>query len=174
MTPTLLDKIKRAQRTAPVDVEGLAFDLGIRVNHTRLNPDISGELVRITDPGDLGIDHDRYEINVNSQHAETRRRFTIAHELGHYVLHRDLIGAGLDDDRAYRSSEAGRYRNTRIGSRQETQANKFAADLLMPYRLIQELQKEGLGTQSLARRLKVSEHALAIRLGLPYAPALPL
>lgn len=160
MMQTLTDKIRRAQRAAPVDVEGLAMDLCVQVNFTRLGPDISGELVRTKDGG--------YEVNVNSDHPETRQRFTLAHELGHYLLHRSLIGDGVDDDRAYRSTQAGRYHNTRIGPRQETQANKFAADLLMPFHLIEELRSEGLDRARMARRLKVSEHAMAIRLGEPY------
>lgn len=160
MIQTLTDKIRRAQRAAPVDVSGLAMDLCVPVNFVRLDPDISGELIRMKN-GDYGI-------NVNSDHPETRQRFTLAHELGHYLLHRSLIGDGVNDDRAYRSTRTGRYHNTLIGPRQETQANKFAADLLMPFHLIDECREEGLDRARMARRLKVSEHAMAIRLGEPY------
>ena len=156
---TVIDAIKRAQRSAPVDVEGLAKDLGVRVNVAWLDGDVSGELVR---------HGDRYEINVNATHAPTRQRFTIAHELGHYIYHRDLIGDGIDDDRAYRSTSVGRYHNTRIGPMQETEANRFAANLLMPYHLLDRLRAEGLGRTEMAHRLQVSEHALAIRTGQPY------
>ncbi|MEO0625256.1 MAG: ImmA/IrrE family metallo-endopeptidase [Pseudomonadota bacterium] len=157
---TAIEKISEAQRLAPVDVIRLAEDLGVRVNETFLDGEISGELVRNSNGG--------FEINVNASHAPTRQRFTVAHELGHFLQHRDLIGDGLDDDRAYRSTQSGRYFNTRIGPRQETQANQFAASLLMPSHLIERLRNEGLDRREMAARLGVSEHAMAIRLGEPY------
>lgn len=156
----VIDRIKRAQRAAPVDVLGLAEDLGVRVNDSVLDSDISGELVQVS-PG-------VFEINVNARNPVTRQRFTIAHELGHYLYHKDLIGSGVDDDRAYRSTSRGRYFNTRIGPREETAANQFAANLLMPWRLIEELRGEGLTRGQMAGRLLVSEHAMAIRLGEQY------
>lgn len=160
MTGTIIDAIRRAQRGAPVDVEGLASDLGLRVNFSFLDPTVSGELRRVSE--------DRYEINVNARDPETRQRFTIAHELGHFINHRDLIGDGIDDDRAYRSTSAGRYHNTRIGPKQETEANRFAASLLMPNNIISDLKSEGLSRREVAKRLGVSEHALAIRTGEQY------
>lgn len=157
---TVVTMIRRAQQSAPVDIIGLANDLGVNVNEAWLADDVSGELVR--------IDENKYEINVNAAHHLTRKRFTIAHELGHFLYHKDLIGDGLDDDRAYRSTSAGRYHNTRIGPVQETQANQFAANTLMPHTLINSLRAEGLSRSQMAKRLQVSEHALAIRLGEPY------
>jgi len=159
MKPRLIDLLKRAQASAPVNVDGLAEDLGLAVRKTWLDDDISGEIVRA---------QDRYEVNLNARDAETRQRFTLAHEIGHFLYHRDLIGDGLDDDRAYRSTNKGRYFNTRIGPTHETEANKFAANLLMPWPLIEEMQALGLSRKQMAARLKVSEHAMAIRLGESY------
>jgi len=156
----IIDAITRAQRSAPVDIEGLAGDLGIRVNTNALDDDVSGELVRISP--------DKYEIHLNENDSKSRRRFTLAHELGHFIYHKDLVGEGLDDDKAYRSTNVGHYHNTRIGRREETQANKFAAKILMPSKLIEELQAEGLSRKQVAQKLQVSEHALAIRLGETY------
>lgn len=156
----LIDAIKRAQRFAPVDVLGLASELGVEVREAWMDDNLSGELEH--------FGGDRYIIYVNAHHPLTRKRFTIAHELGHYLYHRDLIGDGVGDDRAYRSTQVGRYFNQRIGPVEETEANRFAANLLMPYQLIQQLQNEGLDRKGMASRLQVSEHALAIRLGEPY------
>lgn len=156
---TLVSKIKRAQRSAPVDVEWLASDLGAKVNKTFLPDGIAGELVR---------EKDGFTINISAWDPPTRQRFTLAHELGHLVYHQDLIGNGIDDDKAYRSTDRGRYFNTRIGPRQETEANKFAANLLMPWGLIEEMQANGLSRAQMAHQLRVSEHAMAIRLGEPY------
>lgn len=156
---TLASRIRSAQRYAPVDVEMLAKSLGVRVNYSFLPSGISGELVS---------ENGGFAINVNASDPPTRQRFTLAHELGHFVRHRDLIGTGIDDDRAYRSTNVGRYFNTRIGPREETEANKFAANLLMPWHLIEDMQKDGLTRAQMASRLGVSEHAMAIRLGETY------
>lgn len=153
----IIDAIKRAQASAPVNVIGLAMDLGVRINTVWFDdPDISGELVKKPTG---------YEINVNGSHPMTRQRFTIAHELGHFVHHRDLIGDGITDSRAYRSTAGHRYFNPRIGPRQETEANRFAANLLMPHDLIEDLQDQGLNRAQIAAVLKVSDQALAIRMG---------
>lgn len=113
--------------------------------------------------------NDHFLITVNAIDPPTRQRFTTAHELGHYMLHRDRIGDGIADDRAYRSTSSGRYHNTRIGPREETQANTFAANLLMPYELIEKLKADGITTpHALADRLQVSEQAMCIRLNVPY------
>lgn len=152
-----MDAIRKAQRSAPVDLLGLAEDLGITVNESFLDADVSGELVRLPNGS--------YEININSYDPPNRKRFTLAHEIGHFIYHRNLIGDGLDDDKAYRSTHSGRYHNTQIGPKQETEANRFAAQLLMPSALIAELESEGLTSEQIAKRLKVSKQAFDIRTG---------
>jgi Zn-dependent peptidase ImmA (M78 family) len=151
--------INEARRHIPVDVANLARALRVQVKAAFLDLDISGMIER----GPLG-----FTITYNHGDSSTRQRFTIAHELGHFMLHRHLIGDGVDDDRAYRSTTAGKYHNTRIGPREETQANKFAANLLMPADLV---KREFERTQDVAETAKlfgVSEHAMSIRLGVAY------
>lgn len=80
----------------------------------------------------------RGEIWVNAEEARqwpARRRFTIAHELGHWRLHRDA------DDRAVfcRSGSIAPDTQTRAAlPPAEDEANVFAAAVLMPARLVQE------------------------------------
>ena len=92
-----------------------------------------------------------------------RQRFTLAHEIGHMLLHRDRIGDGIVDDILYRSS---------LSDTLEAQANRLAADILMPYPLIMEklheyedIVDEERKYESVARDLEVSTTALKIRLG---------
>ena len=152
----ILRTLRHFRSTIPVDVEGLALALGIKVRKGFLGPKISGVIERIDDG---------FEIEVNADHPQTRQRFTIAHEIGHFVLHRALMGDGNVDDCVYRSD--GSVKNNRIGPRQETQANKFAAWLLMPSEAIAELRKTGIDdARTMARRLDVSEGAMKIRLGI--------
>lgn len=154
----ILDTIATYRERIPVDVVALSRALGIPVREVPLRENISG-LIKKVGP-------DSYEIRVNSEHSETRKRFTIAHELGHFVLHKALIGDGIVDNAAYRSAD-GEFSNPAIGSRQETEANKFAANLLMPDESITKLQRQGITTpRQMAAILKVSEGAMKIRLGI--------
>jgi hypothetical protein len=78
------------------------------------------------------------EIWVNAEEARqwpARRRFTIAHELGHWRLHRDA------DERAVfcrSGSIAADVETPDIASPAEDEANAFAAAILMPARLVQQ------------------------------------
>jgi len=147
--------IKHFRNGIPVDVEGLALALGISVNTPFLPDNVSGMIRKRGD--------DDYEISVNATHPESRQRFTIAHELGHFVLHRSLMGDGNVDNYAYRSD--GSVKNNRIGPPQEEEANQFAANLLMPMEGIKKFRSRAKGDMgALARIFKVSEGALKIRL----------
>lgn len=157
---SLTNAIRRAQARAPVDLRGLAAEYGIKLHEAWLPSGVSGELVP--------KGGDTFQINVSASDNPRRQRFTIAHELGHYFLHRHLIGTGVDDDRAYRSTSVGRYHNMAIGPREETEANRFASNLLMPQHLIDDLSARGITTPSeLAKELNVSLPAMRVRLGLP-------
>lgn len=152
--------IRKYQTTAPVNVVALANDLGIKVwTSQKLRDDISGKLFK---DGELG-GSSGYAIVVNGNHAEVRRRFTIAHEIAHFCLHRKEVGDGISDNEFYRSS---------LSNRQETEANKLAAEILMPYSLIKktkaDLSLRDGDARALAERLNVSEVAMKIRLGINF------
>lgn len=148
------DWIRPYQISPPIDVSKMARDLGINVYEQELGTGMSGKLFpdRRSQAG--------FSIAVNSTDSYTRKRFSIAHELAHYFLHRDNIYDGVIDDTFYRSEH--------MSGAQETQANKFAADILMPYRLIENLAKRGItGVDELANKFGVSTQAMSIRLGIP-------
>jgi Zn-dependent peptidase ImmA (M78 family) len=153
----LLEDHNCLRRPVPLDV--LAHRLGLRVQPAILSDDISGVLVL---DGNMGT------IGVNSSHAPVRQRFTIAHEIGHYELHR--TSSRLFIDKAYPAflrSEA----SSSGEDRQEVQANQFAAALLMPADLVRaEARKSGfdLADESslagLADAFQVSRQAMSFRL----------
>ena len=108
----------------------------------------------------LTIDDGSYAIGVNNSHSLRRRRFSIAHELGHAVLRHeasyyleykaDDVGAG--DPPGYRYTD-------------EREANAFAAALLMDARWVRDDFAGGLrGVYDLAARYEVSEVAMGFRL----------
>lgn len=97
----------------PVRPEYLAFKVGIPVLAANLSDNLSGVLV----PERCG-NETRYVIVVNSKHRLTRQRFSVAHELGHYFLHRGMQFAFTN--------------HRRRRGRLEREADLFAAELLMP------------------------------------------
>lgn len=149
-----------ARESVPVPVKSIPAMLGLKLRAAFLGSGISGMLEK---------KGDSFLLTVNATDPDTRQRFTLAHELGHYMLHRHLVGDGLDDDRAYRSTEVGKYHNTLIGPKEETEANKFAANLLMPREAInRERVRLNDDVSEMARLFGVSEHAMSIRMGIPY------
>jgi hypothetical protein len=82
-----------------------------------------------------------------------RRRFTIAHEIGHFVLHQE----GCRPERGGVVDEAGRV--------EEGEADTFAAELLMPEHLVREaVRTHGPDATRLAERFEVSRKAMQARL----------
>ena len=153
--------LNASRRTLPVQVFDLPKLLGIKLNQAFLGSDVSGM---------IETSGKTFNLTVNALDPSTRQRFTLAHELGHYMLHRHLIGDGLDDDRTYRSTDVGKYHNTLIGLKQEREANRFAANLLMPRKTVDKYwAKDGATIESMADKFGVSQHAMSIRVGIPYA-----
>lgn len=144
------------QRVAPVDVISIANSLGINVwQQELLDPPVSGMLR----PDHLNGGKNGFSIIVRKGDTAMRKRFTVAHEIAHFILHRDLVKDGIVDDVMYRSG---------LSTREEVEANKMAADILMPYSLIEFLVAQGYKTVSaLASKLEVSDTAMSIRLNIP-------
>ena len=141
----------------PLDVHELASKLGVRITKSDLGDDCSGVLVKSGDSAVIGI---------NWEHHSNRQRFTIAHELGHFFLHKN--GTYVD-----RSTSAF-FRNSESGSgtlKEEREANQFATALLMPSKWIyREIGNnnlnldDDLAVMDLAERFEVSEQAMSFRL----------
>lgn len=149
------DIIKSFTQQPPVNVIGMAEALGLRVWEMDLGPDVSGMI--FLDPKNGGTSG--YSIGINSADSYFRKRFTVAHEIAHFLLHRNRITNQLKDDKMYRSG---------IGNQLEYQANRLAADILMPRRLIRYLLEHGVSNpDEMAQRLQVSKPAMYTRLGLP-------
>jgi len=143
---------------APVNIEGIIRSLGVELDKkAELDDDISGQIEKLPDGS--------YKISVNKNDHYFRQRFTMAHELGHFLFHRSLIGDGVDDNKAYRSTSQGRFYNTNMTGKHETQANQFAASVLMPEPLVSKLHDEfGGNLEELSKNLQASKQAIKIRL----------
>jgi Zn-dependent peptidase ImmA (M78 family) len=162
----MLEIITNHSRILPVDIFGAIRDIGITAEFRQIGDDISGWIEKLS--------ADKYLIVINAFHSKTRQRFTGAHELGHYIYHRDLLGRGVGDTRAYRSAGTP-FSNAAITVQHERQANTFAANVLMPQEHIIRLRSDGVvSPRDMAQRFQVSEDAMRIRLGLPRQASLLL
>ena len=141
----------------PVRLDDLANRLGLNVIYdATLSDDVSGKIER--EPNTKS----GYLITINSKHHRRRQRFTLAHEIGHYILHRDLIGDGLTDDGLYRST----LRNgQKLEDFREQEANRYAASLLMPAGAVRKAFREGnCSFAGMAELFDVSSDAARIRM----------
>ncbi len=148
--------VARHLQKAPVDIEAICDDLGIDYEEVWMD-DASGSISRAGD---------KFVVHVNALESKNRRRFTAAHELAHYLLHRDLLG---DGERMNRHIDnlygAGEQTGDVIFNRaHEVQANRIAAQIVMPKKLLEKefaLNKDSL---QLAKKFGVSKAAMDIRL----------
>lgn len=150
-----LNVLRRHQEKAPIETIPLAHDLGMNVYKVNdWDDNISGKIQKDDDLGG----ESGYAIFVNGRHPEQRRRFTIAHEIAHFILHAHMIGDGIFDDALYRSNKSHYI---------EVEANQMAADILMPLPLIREKMIEGINSPAeLAKIFNVSDKAMEIRMKL--------
>ena len=149
--------VKAGVDTTPVPVEQVAAHLGIKIELADLGEDCSAVLVR---------NRDRAVIGVNEDHHPNRRRFSIAHEIAHFVLHE----GDTYIDKGYRVH----FRDLESGSGtklEEMEANAFAAALLMPAKWVRDAFRqqpfdltEDDSLELLAKKFEVSTQAMTYRL----------
>lgn len=144
-----------------VDVELLAtllFDLG-----TQRVPDL-----RVGSRDYAGfLDGDARLVAVEASHHGHRQRFSIAHEVGHFVLHyrprTGLFTCTSADMETSRGLGGVGARAQHV--RREVEANQFASALLMPEPSVRAMHRvTGGRTVALARHFDVSPKAMEIRL----------
>lgn len=155
--PEKLEVIFENSSQLPIPIASIGKQLGLEVKLVALEPNISGE-IRPSQSAPAG-----FRIRINRHDKKARQRFTAAHEIAHYLLHADRIGAGIADNVLYRS---------KLSNEVEWEANRLAADILMPRRLVrQELEKIGgvanlEAAEILSEVFEVSLPAMKIRLGV--------
>jgi Zn-dependent peptidase ImmA (M78 family) len=96
-------------------------------------------------------------VAVNSYHPEVRQRFSVAHELGHFLMD-DSDQAHVVDFDAHAAGNP-----PALDPTLERRANSFAAALLMPARQLRS-DARSMSLSRLARRYDVSQPAMGFRL----------
>jgi len=161
--------VRHGVQAAPVNVGRIAAAMKAHIHSETAATNLSGFLLRDVASG-------RSLIGVNSSHSEARKRFTIAHEIGHLLLHegdalhvdqREGVDLGLRVKRRDPDSSLGT-------DDEEKEANFFAAELLMPTSLLEaDLRRMKADpshdedediVKDLADRYEVSVQAMTFRL----------
>lgn len=153
-----LEIVARSLNEAPVKLQSIFDDLDIRYEELWMDDGASGSITR---------QGDKFAVTVNVTESETRKRFTAAHELAHYLLHRDLMSSNGDrmhshTDRLYGAPDDNPA--SPFTRQHEVQANRLAAQIVMPGPLVRAKYADCQDTATLATDFGVSKVAMEIRL----------
>jgi len=143
----------------PIAIEQIAVQRGLNIRAYDLGEGVSGV---------LAIDSGKGTIGYNPRESKVRQRFTIAHELGHYELHRKNNELFVDKDFVVLF----RDQNSSTGElKKEQEANAFAASILMPENiLLREIENnkfdlsEERSLKELSKLFHVSSTAMSFRI----------
>lgn len=157
--------VRQAKDADYTDVEALADQLGIEIRRPSFSTEIAGCLTCLGG---------KWSIGVNPTADKNRQRFTIAHEIAHYLLHRDLIlkngeMSGVYDSNKYRQPMVALL-NPYIEIKHEQQANRIAADILMCGDKMRRLSASGMSIFQIADHIGCSVGATKVRLGMLELP----
>jgi len=138
----------------PVKLGAIAKRLGVKVLLSTLPRGTSGQISQ---------EDGEFVIRINRHEARHRQRFTLAHELAHFLLHRDrIVEKGVwSENILLRSGQPAEI---------EYEANRLASDLIIPPAQLAKATAEYSGPMTdgiidgLARRFGVSAAAMEIKL----------
>jgi Zn-dependent peptidase ImmA (M78 family) len=142
----------------PVEPLRIANVLGMKVmNAVFAESDKSGAVVRRG--GQISI-------YLNTNDSPARKRFTIAHEIGHRVLHMETEATNefVENEDNFRATDISDDMSWTPERRREWEANAFAAALLMNEQLVRREWETNKDSTYLAWKFQVSVPAMIIRL----------
>lgn len=134
----------------PIDPEAIAEALDVDVVYARFSSDVSDQISGYIEPA-------RSRIVVNRDIKPNRKTYTIAHELGHYLLHKEYTKS----DKYQVFPRMNQYSGQKPD--EEREADAFAANLLVPEKFLREY-KDYASTSELARMFCVSQEVILHRL----------
>ena len=131
----------------PVDILKIAKTNDIEVYAGELDKKVSGAIR-------YDKEKDKFAILVNKNDSMVRQRFTIAHELGHFFLHKEIL----------KSDEIHVDIMFRMPDEKEKEVDYFAGALLMNRTLLEKMHEAITSITELAQIFKVSVSAMTVRL----------
>lgn len=135
-------------RSLPIDPVEIARAMGNTVFEAELGVDTYGMVRGNASGADIFVDRDD---------PPNRKRFTVAHELGHVTAHSGRIDDTSDLDYVEVRNDG------RSGTAAEVHANEFAGELLMPQSQLKQMIESGTPNMQIALHFGVSVHALSYR-----------
>lgn len=158
-------------KSIPINIEALIRVHGLELNK---NADLEEGVL-----GELRYENGNFKVSVKRTDHYYRKRFTMAHEFAHFILHKDLISGDVIRDFDPEISEGVAAINREVGvtNDQEYEANVYAAKLLMPEELVVQYARDrGIfvngkidqidqdALQEIATAFQVSKAAMEIRI----------
>ena len=151
----------------PINIEGLIRAYGLELDK---NADLSEGIL-----GQLKYQDNNFKILVKRTDHYYRKRFTMAHELGHFLLHKGkMAGNIIDDVNTLSGGYSAINRDSSISNKEEVEANNYAAQVLMPKDLLIKYAKDrgafnsgkldDEALQEMATAFQVSKAAMKIRI----------
>jgi len=141
----------------PLNIKAAIHEHGITIIKREMDRSVTGFLL---------TDETRVTMVVNGALDAYQQRFSLAHLLGHFVLHGQ--GAALFVD--FRKPTASKLSNQEEWLVREREADEFAAELLMPEDVLRDSlggkprRRRNFFTQPVAAHFGVSEIMFALRL----------
>lgn len=137
----------------PVDLTRICAFLGFQYMEVDIFPDSLSALC-------IRKDGQKFAA-VNRNHHPNRKRFSLAHEIGHWVL-AHMTESLLPEVTLDNPPNPNQYREyDRI---RESEANQFAGELLVPSVHLRNIAKETMDVATLAKHFHVSPQVVTIRL----------
>lgn len=136
-------------QTCPLDIYALCETLGVTIIEVDLPDNSSGSLKQ---------ENGQWICRVNKKHHATRKRFTVAHELGHFLLHKD-DRIQFEDVELYRTD----HEYSPEDKKMEEEANRFASEILMPEDVFKSAILQGKSLAEIAKEFAVSPIAAEVR-----------
>lgn len=152
--------VTKYKLSPPIDIEKLIRNYANLEYQTIPIDDVDGVCINLKVPGK------KPTVIVNPEVAPTRLNFTLAHELGHVIIPWH-IGTIADNTDFFIFSNSDSYDEYHY-RQQESEANHFAAELLMPSTWIKELYSKEKNLSELHQKItsvaRVSPIAAAIQM----------
>ncbi len=153
---------KKYINETPIPVVAVAKDLGIDIFET---PDFAHH-----ESGSIKKEGNTFVIYLNTNDSIERKRFTIAHEIGHFLLHKNYLDKGKELVDESKQPTPGVVLKRAINDdmdlekrKMEVQANRFAAELLMPEEMFKKVWNESIVIEEIAEAFNVSPSAVTVR-----------
>lgn len=150
----------------PVNLLKIAKNCGINVYDTDFeklgNKNVSGAIRYIDN---------EFSILLNKNEPEERKRFTLAHELGHFFLDNEILKSSkIHIDTLYRAGDDSAYviskneEQSQLKLTPENEIDYFAASLLMNRMMLSKVFEIEQSTEKLSKIFNVSYSAITVRL----------